>query len=481
VKNEIKQQKAILVYAEDDVLFQEITVLCMESLVAEGYALEILDMRSFSYPHYKNFPKWVYKAAGLGARQESIFECAERLGARIIPRKRKRTRTRPRIAISKLIPSTRSLAITLLRDEKPFRHPLLYPVIFVANLMRARSAFNLTADVIATNSPDLLVVPNGRFPYQKATTLAAEFIGVKLMYFEFPMFSPTGYFIGKFESTDRNEIQKEVKRREELGENFRQPLETASAWIESRVLPGSPVNPYAANWASSPSPEGNVPTHSYAATFFTSSQDEYWSLESWKGLGWRDQYEAFDSFAKNLKGMFALRVHPNFVNKSIGQARAELKRIAWLTKLHPNMQVVWPEDSVNSYELAEKSERIVVFGSTIGLEASCMGKSVWCTGNSIYDRICDVRIYEPGVGYNKTFYDPWQVDSDKNLKMLASLMSLDIEKPVKKSNETFQVEEIPTVFRMINILRIGSLAFIIILIKRLVAKRVILLMLRSHI
>ena len=145
------------------------------------------------------------------------------------------------------------------------------------------------------------------------------------------------------------------------------------------------------------------------------------------------------------------------------------------------MQVVWPEDSVNSYELAEKSERIVVFGSTIGLEASCMGKSVWCTGNSIYDRICDVRIYEPGVGYNKTFYDPWQVDSEKNLTMRASLMSLDIEKPVKKSNETFQVEEIPTVFRMINILRIGSLAFIIILIKRLVAKRVILLMLRSHI
>jgi hypothetical protein len=62
-----------------------------------------------------------------------------------------------------------------------------------------------------------------------------------------------------------------------------------------------------------------------------------------------------------------------------------------LKRKHPSLRIIWHDEQVNSYSLVNDTDVIVVWDSTIGLEASGRGKPVWELAASYYDLYADVH------------------------------------------------------------------------------------------
>jgi len=75
----------------------------------------------------------------------------------------------------------------------------------------------------------------------------------------------------------------------------------------------------------------------------------------------------------------------------------------------PELTVHWHNEPINSYGLIEESDFVFVGRSTLGHEASLMGKCVWVTAAARYDKIADVR----------QLHDPSQVTSE-NIQLWAT-------------------------------------------------------------
>ncbi|MDR0330934.1 MAG: hypothetical protein LBH93_04405 [Chitinispirillales bacterium] len=111
---------------------------------------------------------------------------------------------------------------------------------------------------------------------------------------------------------------------------------------------------------------------------FTSSEDEFASIDSeydddqvfasqQQGIA-----EILEHFKNNTNFHFYLRVHPNLKNVKYRYHTSLLK----LGDIYNNVTVIKAGDEISSYSLLENVEKVVVFGSTIGVEAAYWGKPV---------------------------------------------------------------------------------------------------------
>lgn len=98
---------------------------------------------------------------------------------------------------------------------------------------------------------------------------------------------------------------------------------------------------------------------------------------------WLDQLvEVIDRHPEHV---FIIRAHPD--ENRPGKA-SEQSVSAWVSKKHvdqrENVIFIGPEMSLSSYELIERSKVVLVYNSSIGLEASILGKLVLCAGRARY-------------------------------------------------------------------------------------------------
>ena len=141
-----------------------------------------------------------------------------------------------------------------------------------------------------------------------------------------------------------------------------------------------------------------------------SSEDEYAALfeEYLDGVPFKSQYPGIKFIAESLSSAsdyhIYLRIHPN------------LKQISYLyhTKLYelektcPNLSVIAPDSPVSTYSLIDACEKVLVFGSTTGPEATFWGKPVILMANCVYPLI--------GVSYNpRTAEEVLQLVKEPNL------------------------------------------------------------------
>ena len=81
--------------------------------------------------------------------------------------------------------------------------------------------------------------------------------------------------------------------------------------------------------------------------------------------------------------LFVLRAHPD--EKRVGKQSQESVS-AWVTHHHikdlENVVFVDANETISSYDLIERSKFIMIYNSTIGLEAAILGKAVLCAGRS---------------------------------------------------------------------------------------------------
>lgn len=450
--------RALLVAGEKDVSWERLTAEILNRLSDQFDEVAVLDLSHLSFPKFVIPPAWVRKRWHVPGDSESqnIWHKSNQFK----PVLRQSSRSYNSRALSAgesdaIENSALSLAVNLLGSQSPYRsHKLSSSIIRRSSIRRSSAAAAATSTAIQQIRPDVVIIPNGRLPYQKGAQLAALQQNTKVMFYEHGIFRADHFYLSERQSHDRLGNQSHAQEAQ-VG-----PLERESAlfWLSTRRNPLGGLNQYAATWKEGPPLIRERFNHS--AALFTSSEDEYVGLEGWAGYGWGDQYDAFDFFLKRVTGPSVLRVHPNFLNKSFSTARRESMRLSWLCRNHPNLKVVLPDDPINSYDLIETTERVVVYGSTIGLEAYCVGKSVWNAGNAIYDSTIAVRELKPNVEYPATHFTPWHVDKSEAVDHLAKLMTLETSYQHHPAGQSNWYSKVPIAIRLINLLRSRSYIYL---------------------
>ena len=144
----------------------------------------------------------------------------------------------------------------------------------------------------------------------------------------------------------------------------------------------------------------------------------------WHVQEWGDQWEAFDAVLSHLSQFdfsFYLRVHPNFATKSHASFFREKAHIEKLQGRHPALKVIWHDEQVNSYTLLNQTDVVVVWDSTIGLEASGRGLPVWELAASYFDLYADVREwFGPAIKPSREEIE-FAVDTDRAHRFMAYL------------------------------------------------------------
>lgn len=96
---------------------------------------------------------------------------------------------------------------------------------------------------------------------------------------------------------------------------------------------------------------------------------------------WLDM--ALDLIHEHRETLFVIRAHPDElrVRKSSRETVEGWVQSRGVDK-EPNVIFVGPRETLSSYELIQKSKFVMVYNSTIGLEASIMGAAVLCAGKA---------------------------------------------------------------------------------------------------
>lgn len=115
-----------------------------------------------------------------------------------------------------------------------------------------------------------------------------------------------------------------------------------------------------------------------------STIEEYETIDCWKNDLFPDEVEAlgllFERYA-DWKGFhFYIRLHPNLRNFPLGP---QMKRIRSFP-VPANVTIIMPEERVHTYALLDACEKVLVFGSTVGIEAVYWGKPCIQLGKSMY-------------------------------------------------------------------------------------------------
>jgi hypothetical protein len=121
---------------------------------------------------------------------------------------------------------------------------------------------------------------------------------------------------------------------------------------------------------------------------FNGTIDEYAGVEEWGSKIYEPDETAgvcriLETFESDDQFMFYLRVHPNM--KELPGTTSQLQDIRELSLRFGNLCVIWPGDIADSYALMDACEKIITFGSTVGIEATYWGKPSILAGKAFYE------------------------------------------------------------------------------------------------
>ena len=103
---------------------------------------------------------------------------------------------------------------------------------------------------------------------------------------------------------------------------------------------------------------------------------------------------------------FYLRAHPNIAS---GNSSQQLKELSVLANMgYENLTIIWPSDCIDSYALLQNSDKVLSFGSTVGIEATYYGKPSILLGTAFY-------AWTDGVYKPKSFSDAISLICQKDL------------------------------------------------------------------
>ena len=100
--------------------------------------------------------------------------------------------------------------------------------------------------------------------------------------------------------------------------------------------------------------------------------------------------------------LFVIRAHPDEVRpgKESRESVSEWVAVNGIKEI-TNILFIPPDEFISSYELIKHAKFVMVYNSTVGLEASIMGKPVLCAGKARYTQVPTVYFPESKEAYKK--------------------------------------------------------------------------------
>lgn len=121
-------------------------------------------------------------------------------------------------------------------------------------------------------------------------------------------------------------------------------------------------------------------------SIFVSSEDEFESINGWENPLFSNQNEGIRYILQNLNLQdfrVYVRIHPNL--KDVFNSQTEGFRL--MEAEFKNVYFVGANAEVDTYALLEKSEKVISFGSTVGIEAACWGTPSILVGRALYEHL----------------------------------------------------------------------------------------------
>jgi hypothetical protein len=276
-----------------------------------------------------------------------------------------------------------SSVISALRDPRPDMR--VQRALARRTLFTSVAVFRSMLELIDQIKPDLCYVLNGRRASQMPAVRALERKGIRFSTFEvghnwqrYILIEGT-YFHDldnkkrQIESYWENQVPRAEKER--IGHSFFQDRRYGSG------------DEYPEAHFKRNQRQGILPTD-FAVTkrniaIFNSSEDEFAAVQGYENPVYKDQIDGLrqlvcsTDISRDIR--FYLRIHPNLGKVKNFQTRAirELRS--------DNLVVVGANENVDSYALMERAEKVVTFGSTIGIESAYAGKPSIMIGREAWE------------------------------------------------------------------------------------------------
>src|SRR6185369_15055707 len=238
---------------------------------------------------------------------------------------------------------------------------------------------------LARLGADKFVVFNGRFAELRTALLAARSLGIETLVHERGGVLDRYFLTLNSSPSDIAAMKQSIERtfsESSLAES--EITAIATRWYEERWQHKEQ------NWYSFTEHQRHGLLPDFASdrlnlVIFNSSEDEMVSYDEWRNPYYSDQNEAIRRVVADLgaDGRFRifLRVHPNLgmVNNSQTQG------IISLEADFPELNVITADSQISTYGVIDFCDLVLVFGSTVGIEAAYAGKPVFFMGRSYYE------------------------------------------------------------------------------------------------
>lgn len=411
--------------------------LTLDELSA-GNSVTVLDVSDFSYVRQDLPPAWFARLWGHRADHSALNNFFLKREVPFFPLQHTGPhRELPNHIRPVLDDAVNSELVTYVRSDSPDPRSR-----FVKSTMRrisqaAEPSYWALRNYLTKFRPDKILIPNGRVAHQRLLILAAQDERVSVEYYEIGRAMPLTYYRGPFQVHDRTGTQEYVdESTAKLSDDDCEKL--AHDWLNLRMAESSPTNPYSSRWLVSPERRATKGPRQ-RAVFFSSSVDEFASYGAeWLRHDWESQFEAFAAILRRIDQESVecfLRIHPALSNKGRRYVRREIQSVAALQKEFPNLIVYWHTDPMSSYRLLESADMVFVGRSTLGLEGSCLGKSVWTTTAARYDECADVKNILSASDLEHAELKPWKVRKELAWRFVASWVVQDY--PLTVGEETW--------------------------------------------
>jgi len=230
--------------------------------------------------------------------------------------------------------------------------------------------------------PDIFYLFNGRFAALRPALRAAQHLGIKTFVHD------RGGVLQRYlltEDTYPHDIEYQ-KDQIELHWNDEQPYpekeELARQWFKNR-RGGEDQGWYSFTKSQR---KGNLP-HGFDQSkrniaIYISSEDEFESIEGWQNPIYKNQMGAINAIINadiDEDIRLYLRIHPNLKGLDNTQTR-ELSKVKGT-----NLTVIPADSKIDSYELMDACEKVISFGSTVGIESVFWGRPSILAGRSFYE------------------------------------------------------------------------------------------------
>lgn len=252
------------------------------------------------------------------------------------------------------------------------------------NIIMANSIYDCTKYYLQQIKPDIFYLFNGRFAALRPALRAAQHLGVKTFVHERSGVSQKYVLI---EDTYPHDIEYQKKNIENYWNDERPNIEKeeiAKQWFENRRH-GKDQGWYSFTKSQKENklPDG-FDTSKRNIAIYISSEDEFAAVEDWKNPIYNNQIDAINSIINadiddELK--FYIRIHPNLKGLDNTQTR-ELSKLKGT-----NINIIPADSKIDSYELMDACEKVITFGSTMGIESVFWKTPSILVGRSIYEAL----------------------------------------------------------------------------------------------